>query len=529
MKDSRGPVMFGSEVEFNGIVKQDGKWSVLGTEDEVLKILSMPFLDESFKLSCKNGALSFFWLNGGRFYKDSADGTLWSLEGSTPEVKSIKDLVIYEEATVQLADEWSRMAAEEFGWEIDLFKNICFVSEKDLDTFLRVSRLKYEDKLEESFGVGYHGSYLLPSFSFFEDLTRNIYNEQKELFRNDKAANFASFLITQNIYTGAGLSLPYYPWFFRSQRACFIKKISRNDINTRYSRPLICGRNESLMSVATDSPYKDYRRLHIVCNDANMSEYATFLKFITISLVLAVLKEEAMKDVIIFADPLGALRESIVDLSCKKQFGLKCGRKLSFLEVQRIFLNACLEFFGRNASGEISLGLDMWGDILDRIERGPLENTGRMLDWVIVYNLMVKSSMNKGLNWADPMVRAIDLSYRNTNKEKGLYYLLLRKGLIERISTDAEAEHAKIYPPIGTRGGRRGKIIRETIRRGLGHTSSWREIKTGIPCESAIYTRQGRRYQTLSHETVFSLDDDIFDDSIDDVVVEFDKKFSFRK
>src|SRR5262249_22911159 len=78
---------------------------------------------------------------------------------------------------------------------------------------------------------------------------------------------------------------------------------------TTRSRPIINTRDE---------PHADaerYRRLHVIVGDSNMSEYTTFLKVGTTSIMLRMLEEEsrAWRDLSL-ENPLRALREISHDI-----------------------------------------------------------------------------------------------------------------------------------------------------------------------------------------------------------------------
>jgi len=52
------------------------------------------------------------------------------------------------------------------------------------------------------------------------------------------------------------------------------------------------------------------------------------------------------------------------------------------------------------------------------------------------------------------------LQYHEVNREKGLFYVLQNNGLVERVVTDEQIEHAVENPPEDTRAYLRGELIR---------------------------------------------------------------------
>src|SRR5205814_9463989 len=94
------------------------------------------------------------------------------------------------------------------------------------------------------------------------------------------------FFVSRQIFTGAGkvLQTARGAIYCISQRAEHIWE-GVSSATTR-SRPIINTRDE---------PHADaekYRRLHVIVGDSNMSEYATFLKVGTASIVLRMLEED---------------------------------------------------------------------------------------------------------------------------------------------------------------------------------------------------------------------------------------------
>ncbi|MBS3086227.1 proteasome accessory factor PafA2 family protein [Candidatus Pacearchaeota archaeon] len=65
-----------------------------------------------------------------------------------------------------------------------------------------------------------------------------------------------------------------------------------------------------------------------------------------------------------------------------------------------------------------------------------------------------------GKNLSDTAVRNIDLQYHEVNRQTGLFYMLQSRGLVDRMLTDEQIEHAVEHPPEDTRAYLRGELIR---------------------------------------------------------------------
>ena len=55
-----------------------------------------------------------------------------------------------------------------------------------------------------------------------------------------------------------------------------------------------------------------------------------------------------------------------------------------------------------------------------------------------------------------PRIAQLDLAYHDIHRERGLYYLLEKKGAVARVSNDLKIFEAKSVPPQNTRARLRG-------------------------------------------------------------------------
>ena len=100
-----------------------------------------------------------------------------------------------------------------------------------------------------------------------------------------------------------------------SQRADFFEE--EVGLETTLKRPIINTRDE---------PHADatkYRRLHVICGDANMSETANILKVGSSSILLAMIEDDFLSKRIIFDNPVRTIKEVSHDLSLKKHLILE--------------------------------------------------------------------------------------------------------------------------------------------------------------------------------------------------------------
>src|SRR5213082_880504 len=288
-----------------------------------------------------------FLENGARLYLDVGSHP----EYATPECDSIRDLVIHDKAgerilegLVQSAEQ--RLREEGIRGEVFLFKN-------------------NTDSAGNSYGC--HENYLVErdgDFSKFTDV-------------------LIPFLVTRQVYAGAGkvLQTARGAMYCIAQRAEHIWE-GVSSATTR-SRPSINTRDE---------PHADaerYRRLHVIVGDSNMSEYATFLKVGTTSILLRMLEEDGSpwRDLTL-ENPIRAIREISHDITCTRRVRLANGREASAIEIQSEYLNRAIRYNEQKGLSPLEQqALDMWEHCITGIEKDPLSLT-RECDWVIKHHLL---------------------------------------------------------------------------------------------------------------------------------------------
>ncbi|NDH76565.1 MAG: Pup--protein ligase, partial [Actinobacteria bacterium] len=278
------------------------------------------------------------------------------------------------------------------------------------------------------------------------------------------------FLVSRQIYAGAGKVLQTA----RGARYCVSQRAEHiwegvSSATTR-SRPIINTRDE---------PHADaerYRRLHVIVGDSNMSEYTNFLKVGACSLMLRMLEE-----------PQVVLRGEIShDMTCTQRVRLANGREVSALDIQSEYLNRALRFAEyHDLTDEEQLALDMWEYTLSHLEDDPLK-LDRELDWVIKYKLIEAYRERHDLTLSDARVALVDLQYHDVNRERGLFYRMQRKGMVDRIVTDEEISHAVEHPPQTTRARLRGEFIKRAKERKRDYTVDWVHLKLNDQAQRTV-------------------------------------------
>ena len=372
-------------------------------------------IDKNRPLSFEEIKTDLVLSNGARFYNDHAHP-----EYSTPECTTLRELVAQDKAGERILAECARRRSSKLPPEneVRLYKN-------------------NTDFSGHSYGC--HDNYLM----------------RRDIPWDRIVSGVLPFLITRQIFAGAGkmgvegegaVSQPSV--FQISQRADFFSVLV--SIDTMNRRPLVNTRDE---------PHADasrYRRFHVIIGDSNMSQWATALKVGTTALVLGLIERGEGPELEI-AQPVDATRAISRDQNYDWIIELIDGRKISAIDVQRLYLSAAQKSFP-TPDEETKWLLREWENVLNDLQRD-VGLTRDRIDWVAKKFLLAELKEEEKLAWSDPWLQAIDLEYHNLNRDEGLYYELLRQGSMRRVVTEDEIKAAIFTPPDTTRAYFRGRSV----------------------------------------------------------------------
>ena len=388
-----------------------------------------------------------FLRNGSRLYLDVGSHP----EYATAECDSVSQLITHDRAGERIleglsVDAEARLREEGISGDIYLFKN-------------------NTDSAGNSYGC--HENYLVERSTDFLTL----------------AEGFIPFLISRQIITGAGkvLQTPRGAVFCVSQRADHIWE-GVSSATTR-SRPIINTRDE---------PHADadlYRRLHVIVGDSNMSETTAMLKVGAADLVLRMLESGAVMRDMSFENPIRAIREISHDTTGTRQVPLTTGRELSALQMQWEYLDKVTQYVDRRglrSDPTHARVLDLWERSLKAVEAQDFSAVETEIDWIIKKRLVERYMDKHGLSLSDVRVAQLDLAYHDINRERGLFYLLERRGLAKRITHDPEVFEAKNVPPQTTRAKLRGDFVRRAQERRRDFTVDWVHLKLNDQAQRTV-------------------------------------------
>src|ERR1700693_2420401 len=200
-----------------------------------------------------------------------------------------------------------------------------------------------------------------------------------------------------------------------------------------------------------------YRRFHVILGDSNMSEWATALKIGTTALVLDLI-ERGQAPQLEIAQPIDANKSISRDQNYDWIIELKDGRKISAIEVQRIYLRAASKVETDVTNEDRQWILQEWENVLNDLERDVMATRDRV-DWASKKFLLNALQEEEKLSWTDPWLQSIDLEYHNIDLESGLYYELARQGSVRRFVKEDEIKTAIFTPPETTRAFFRGRSV----------------------------------------------------------------------
>jgi proteasome accessory factor A len=405
-----------------------------------------------------------FLENGARLYLDVGSHP----EYATPECDAVPDLVAHDKAGERilealLAAAQVRLHEEGISGEVYLFKN-------------------NTDSAGNSYGC--HENYLVA--------------RQGEFAR--MADVLIPFFVTRQIFCGAGKVLhgPRGAQYCLSQRAEHIWE-GVSSATTR-SRPIINTRDE---------PHADaerFRRLHVIVGDSNMSEWTSLMKVGVTGLVLRMVEENAGMRDLTLENPIRAIREISHDITCRKKVRLANGRELSAIEIQAEYYERTARFMERRGPDPLSRKLlDEWRLALEALAAGEPERMVRKVDWVAKHMLIERYREKHGLPLASPRVALMDLAYHDVNRDRGLYYLLERRGKMDRAVDERDVQRAMREPPQTTRARLRGEFIRQAKQRRRDYTVDWVHLKLNdqaqrtVLCKDPFRSVDERVEQLIAH------------------------------
>ncbi|MBD2760348.1 proteasome accessory factor PafA2 [Yimella sp. cx-573] len=353
--------------------------------------------------------------NGARLYVDHAHP-----EYSSPEVTSPRAAVIWDRAGELVMREAVRLLNGPGMPPLNLYKN-------------------NTDGKGASYGT--HENYLMRRLTPFADIINGL----------------IPFFVTRQVFCGSGKvgigTESQRAGFQLSQRADFFE--TEVGLETTLKRPIINTRDEP------HAVTEKYRRLHVIIGDANHCDVANFLKLGTTSLVLGIIEAGAVTQDLTLAEPVAALQQISHDPSLKTKVALADGRTLTALEIQHAYLEMVQQWleasYGSELDVETAETVQRWSNVLDKLGTDPM-SAARDVDWVAKLQLL-QGFRDRGLEWSDPKLRAVDIQWSDVRADKGIFHKLAAAGRFEELVSADDVAAAVTEPPADTRAYFRGRAL----------------------------------------------------------------------
>jgi len=280
------------------------------------------------------------------------------------------------------------------------------------------------------------------------------------------------FLATRQLFCGSGSiwrDKTKRVHFEISQRARFMYQMM--SATPTFDRGIISTRQD--YENLTD---QDFRRLHLILADSNMSEISEYLRVGTTGLVLEMIERDFLdEEGPLLEDTIESLRRVSVAVDPLVSLRLANGRSRSALDIQRWYSEKTESFLEQNLGRMKFFSVmkevwEMWVNILENLETGSTQSLAGSVDWIIKKRLLDYVLAKHDCEWDNIdeetyyELKECDIRYHSIETRgprEGLYNFLKRKGRIKTILDPRLILWARDHPPQNTRAYARGTLIRE--------------------------------------------------------------------
>lgn len=381
-----------------------------------------------------------FLANGGRLYVDAGN----HLEYATPECRTVRETVAADEAGMRIVAEGSRRVERLLSQRVGRSVHV---------------RVLRANVAPNGSSWGSHENYLVPSWLGWVRIGDGI----------------ASHLASRIVFTGTGAVVPGNrrdrPRYRVSPRAALTGEISATSAMSYVSsKPMLLIREEPLAD-----PLR-YRRLQVICGDANMAQVASALRIGTTAIALQLLQRREAPDVRL-DDPVRAMRWLAGDLRLARTVATDRGRYRAS-DLQHLWLEAAKRSHERDPfPSDLGDVLTMWEQVLHDLDVDPWQTADRV-DWVAKLALLRALVDRESLAWDDPRLVMADLAYHDVRPERSLHHRMVRAGRMQMLVDDAQVEHARHEPPSRSRAVIRADLIRRARRASIPYDVDWHTFRT---------------------------------------------------
>jgi proteasome accessory factor A len=204
-------------------------------------------------------------------------------------------------------------------------------------------------------------------------------------------------------------------------------------------------------------------RLHCISSkDSLLCDFGNYLAVGALQLAVAMLEYGWLDAPVLLEDPVEACAKISHSLGASS-VGTLYGNSTTALDLQQRFHESAVAFVEAGlAEGIVPDAekiLERWGETLDMLRLNDLERLSRRLDWAAKLRLIGRAVEEGRLEWGSPQARILDLAYSNLDPDEGLFFLLERSGIIERLTESSQVSACLSQPEPDTRAYARGRLL----------------------------------------------------------------------
>ncbi|AXR73543.1 proteasome accessory factor PafA2 [Auritidibacter sp. NML130574] len=388
-------------------------WRIPVTEAHPTQLTNQPLNDAEGKPI--HQLVNTLLPNGARFYVDHAHP-----EYSSPETTNPWQAMIYDQAG-----------------DLIIGSAVAYLNAHSHRAAVQIYKNNTDGKLAS---YGAHENYLVDRGLNFEELT----------------ARLLPFFVARQVITGSGRVgigiSDRRAGFQLSQRADFFEE--EVGIETTIHRPIVNTRDEPHATASS------YRRLHVIIGDANLSQWATWMRVGMTSLVLHMI-ELGTAPALELADPVAALQTISHDPSLQATVTVNGAGQYTGLDLLERYLEAAEDHVQRFqiTDEQTRQVLYEWRTAVDGLRTDPYQFSDR-IEWLGKYRLLdaMRARTATG-RWDEAKLAMMDLQWADIRPDKGLYHALVARGSIRQLVDDTVVHRAVMHPPEDTRAYTRGRSI----------------------------------------------------------------------
>jgi len=197
----------------------------------------------------------------------------------------------------------------------------------------------------------------------------------------------------------------------------------------------------------------------VIVGDANMSQFATYLKLGSTALVLSMIEDGKFPQHLLIAHPVHAIKQISRDVSMNEQVLMADGSRMTALAIQSELCAAVRAYVETSAYSGLAHDeahdvLLNWEQTLHDLATQPHVLTPK-IDWIAKLQLVDGTKKRHSLSDSDSRLKAIDLMYHSLDPK---VCLATKLNLLHMFDDTAIAQAAQ-QPPDTTRAFFRGRVV----------------------------------------------------------------------